>query len=342
MFIALNDKKEYIRATDANKTQRFICPGCREKVVLKNGDIKQKHFAHFKQSACATFSENETPQHLAGKLQLAIYLQQYGDVKIEAVIPEISQRPDLLMQRGKRQIAVEYQCSPISKQRLEERNNGYLSQNIKVIWILGDNYLAKKMTQGTILKFLANNELVFYTLSTEKFIHRSSFTKCDFESVRYIESTNSNLFETGKTIGKPKIDVEKQVYKLQNLILQSRVDEKLVNYLYKNNRVLLHAPIWIHKGCQFGLMIPNWQWRLLVILLLERIGTGHVVHQDILICKLSPYVIGEARFKKQQLLIMLEELEQSQFILQREQYILVKKLPAWYESVQQKLYKVRE
>ncbi|MBZ6014744.1 competence protein [Leuconostoc gelidum subsp. gelidum] len=342
MIIALNDNQEYVKAADAIKNQQFVCPGCKEKVILKSGDIKQKHFAHYAKSTCETFSENETTQHLAGKLQLAIYLQHFGDIKIEAVIPEINQRPDLLMQRGHRQIAIEYQCSPISQKKLDQRNAGYKSQNIHVIWILGNDYYVKNMTQTTILKFLMQGNLTFYLPNVEKFIHRTNFKKYDFERVSYIEKYSHQLFETVTVDDKLQINIQKQIYKLQNLLIQKRIDEKIVRYLYQRQRLLLNAPLWIHQGWHFGLSIPNWHWRMLSLLLIEYIGIGNVVHQDAFLTKLENYVLGDKEFKKQQSMSLLKEFVQKKYIVQKEQYILVKHVPLWYESIQEKLGKVRK
>lgn len=342
MIIALNDNQQYVRATDASKNQQFICPGCKEKVILKSGDIKQKHFAHYSKSTCETFSENETTQHLAGKLQLAAQLQQFGDIKIEAVIPEINQRPDLLMQSGHRQIAIEYQCSPISQRKLDQRNAGYSSQKIDVIWILGHNYYVKNMTQTTILKFLVQGQLTFYLPNIEKFSHRTNFKKYDFERVSYTEKQSHRLFETSTIDGKSRVDIHKQIYKLQNLLIQKRIDEKIVRYLYQHQRLLLNAPLWIHQGYHFGLSIPNWHWRIISLLLIEYIGVGNVVHQDIFLTKLKNYVLGNQEFKTQQAISLLTELVQRKYIVQKNQYLLVERLPLWYESMQEKLGKVRK
>nr|MWN20684.1 hypothetical protein [Leuconostoc lactis] len=67
-------------AQTAGTTGEFYCPGCLAPVYLRQGEIKQPHFAHRAGAQCHTFSDNETPQHLAGKLQLATYCQKFGQV----------------------------------------------------------------------------------------------------------------------------------------------------------------------------------------------------------------------------------------------------------------------
>lgn len=342
MLIALDTQNKYIQAHQADVQHVYRCPGCRETVHLRQGEIKQPHFAHHAGSTCQTFSENESSQHLAGKLQLAAYCQKFGDVCLEAVLPEIQQRPDILLIRENQRLAIEYQCSPISQSRLNERNAGYRQQNIQVIWILGPTYYRKNLSQRTILKFLSPKGLTFYLPNCEQFIHREHFEKQDFERVVYAERISAQLFDRSQPLQKQEVDTERQIYKLQQLVLQQRVDKQLVDYLYQQHRLLLHAPIWIHQGRTFGLTINNWQWRLQSLLLLEKIGVGHVSHQRHLIAKLKSYLLGSVTFQQQQITALLNELEQNHFIQQKGPYLLVTALPVWYGSFHQKLGQVRK
>ncbi|CAM3145919.1 competence protein CoiA [Leuconostoc rapi] len=342
MIIALNQDRKYILATEANKQQQFLCPGCQERVILRSGEINQKHFAHQNNSNCATFSENETAQHLSGKLQLASKLQPYGEIVIEAVLPEINQRPDILIKRKEKYIAIEYQCSPISQKRLDERNAGYKSQNIHVVWLLGQNYFVKNMTQKTIFKFLAQNSIRFYLPDIGKFVYRTNFVKYDFERVRYTEKYSEQLSHPKQIAQIVTTNTQKQIYKLQHLVFQKRVDEKLVRYLYESGRLLLTAPVWIHQGNTFGLLIPNWHWRLLMVLMIEHVGVGHVVHQQYIIMKLTQYLRGDVAFKYEQIALIIFDLEQRNIIFKKGQYILVRQLLTWYPSLQEKLGKVRK
>ena len=197
------------------------------------------------------------------------------------------------------------------------------------------------MIQTTILKFLVQGNLTFYLPNIKKFIHRTNFKKYDFERVSYTEKYSHHLFETVTSDGKSHVNIKKQIYKLQSLLIQKRIDEKIVCYLYQRQRLLLNAPLWIHQGWHFGLSIPNWHWRMLSLLLIEYIGLGNVVRQDVFLAKLNNYVLGDRDFKKQQSMSLLKELVRQKYIVQKEQYILVIQVPVWYESIQEKLGKVR-
>lgn len=117
---------------------RFYCLQCKEPVILKNGKINTPHFAHKRHSACAdAFSEGETEDHLQGKLQLYhFYLKKDVQPQLEAYIPDIKQRPDILIDNNQSKIAVEFQCSKIAASKMIERSAGYLQSSIIPLWIL--------------------------------------------------------------------------------------------------------------------------------------------------------------------------------------------------------------
>ena len=340
MIIACDSNKKYVRADEANKRNNYFCPGCHEKVILKNGEVKQKHFSHCAGAACVTFTENESMQHLSGKLQLASKLQYYGDVQIEAVLPEIQQRPDILLIHNHKRIAIEYQCSSISQKKLDMRNKGYFAENIHVIWILGQTYFNRTMTQGTIMKFMADNALVFYLPDKQYFVHRQHFRKPDFSRVLFVDKIDTTLFNAKVPKQRTRLNIPKQIYKLQSLILQQRVDPKLVDYLYKKNRLLMDVPVWVHGGNTFGLKVPNWYCRLITILFLEKIGQQNVVKKAELTVKLIPFLLGDNTFKRQQIAELYHDLEVHDYILQQENYILVRRLPQWKNARQQSIVKI--
>ncbi|MFY9902521.1 MAG: competence protein CoiA family protein, partial [Trichococcus sp.] len=165
MLIARNANGELIQAYQASKekgknVEEFYCPACKGKLVLKKGNIMIAHFAHRQHSDCAVFSEGETLPHLKGKQLLLEKFQSEGiAVTLECWLPELQQRPDLLLvlADGKK-IAVEYQCSPISAADLSERTLGYQRFGYEVWWICGMNYQPGgiKMTQS-IYQFLKHS-----------------------------------------------------------------------------------------------------------------------------------------------------------------------------------------
>ena len=56
---------------EASKKDKYICPDCKEDVILKKGDIKKPHFAHFSHSKCVYYDHpNESEIHKTAKYLL--------------------------------------------------------------------------------------------------------------------------------------------------------------------------------------------------------------------------------------------------------------------------------
>jgi len=119
-------------------TSKFTCPQCETPLRLKIGKVVTPHFAHIVLTNCLTsFSERESPTHLTGKQHLAEFFTRVGcTVSVEAYLPKISQRPDLLVKNKRNTFAIEFQCSVIPADDVEKRTAGYLKLKIPAIWLL--------------------------------------------------------------------------------------------------------------------------------------------------------------------------------------------------------------
>lgn len=168
---------------------------------MKKGQKKAVHFAHYK-SACNLFTEGETVAHLKGKKLLAKWEEELGySVQPEAYLSDLKQRPDVLVKRqGRNDLALEYQCAPITPKRLVERSNGYRSIGLNFFWILGQKYkLGKKLTNATAKFIRWNASLGFYLLFldpiNEKIEIDYGIQKADFLPVRYLRGYVKSLRE---------------------------------------------------------------------------------------------------------------------------------------------------
>lgn len=194
MLVAYNEKKEAIilfqlipqHDVQKLKAHSYYCPQCGESVIMKVGPIKIPHFAHKRQTACdRLFTERESVAHLSGKQQLYCWLQaKKVPVQLEATIPKLLQRPDLLAVVQKKRYAIEFQCSPISEQLFYERTAGYLSHGIHPIWILNNfpQTSARKVAPIQALKltyfqqlFIQQNGqyyyIVCYDVDSQQFVY---------------------------------------------------------------------------------------------------------------------------------------------------------------------------
>lgn len=149
MLIAVNQQTEQVsllglsqQAIEGYRKQPHYCPTCQEEVILKNGLTKQGHFAHQPQSKCQVFSEGETREHLLGKALLAQWCQRSQvSYQLEAYLSDLKQRPDLLIAK---EVAVEFQCSPLNYQRFLERTKKYHEAGYQVLWFLGRRFFLQK------------------------------------------------------------------------------------------------------------------------------------------------------------------------------------------------------
>lgn len=199
MLVALTEQGKYFVCSqelsrEDLKLQRinrkFYCLQCREKVQLKVGEIRTPHFAHIAKNKCEQmFTEGESERHLQGKLQLYKMFQHLKlQVELEPYLKELAQRPDLLVydQQGRR-FAIEFQCSPISLERLRERTNGYLSSQITPIWLFHTPlkkinnrfHVQRKTISPTLQQMIRGNDelgryIITYDPQHEQFIYFSN------------------------------------------------------------------------------------------------------------------------------------------------------------------------
>ena len=138
-------------ADEADKRRNYVCPGCQTPVTVKKGRLKQAHFAHTSLQKCQA---GESAVHLLGKLAMVDFFESIGGrVVLEPWLPEIQQRPDLLVTFDNRQVAIEFQCAPISVERVQHRTAGFAKLGLDVVWVLGPTYQQRKLQQVTLAKF---------------------------------------------------------------------------------------------------------------------------------------------------------------------------------------------
>ena len=69
---ALTPSGSYIAASGAQRGDRFVCPGCNQRISLRAGAVRQHHFAHL-----AGFGgHGETELHRLAKHRLAQLLME--------------------------------------------------------------------------------------------------------------------------------------------------------------------------------------------------------------------------------------------------------------------------
>lgn len=145
MLSALDEKGRLVSLLDEiSEKQTFTCPACHSPVRLRHGQIMCPHFAHVSLKNCDFYSENESDEHLQLKAALYQALSQSENVTVEAVLPELHQVADVLVNDN---LALEVQCSRLSEKRLRERTTSYHKAGFNVLWLLGEKlWLGERLT----------------------------------------------------------------------------------------------------------------------------------------------------------------------------------------------------
>lgn len=143
LVLATLTKSEIARLKEEKQT--FYCPVCNQPVMMKAGSQVIPHFAHHSNTKCPSNEGGEGMYHSQGKLLLYRWLKSQGlNVSLEPYLPQIHQRPDLMIHINGKWIAMEYQCARISKEEIHLRNEGYRKAGIFPIWLMGANRLSRQ------------------------------------------------------------------------------------------------------------------------------------------------------------------------------------------------------
>lgn len=304
MFVALNAKNEHITAEQAVKGKNkenvlsFFCPGCREAVFLKKGKHIQAHFAHYTQHNCSVFSEGETEEHLSGKKLLYKWFKQQNiPCQLEAYLPELKQRPDLLIWlTDQRPVAIEFQCSSLPIEKMIARTEGYQKNGYSVIWISGSKFQMKKRLTPFQYLFLNNHPsygLYFVCLNVEKerfdvYSQISSqqpsyYPKCQKAHLSLNELLSFVDFSVKKSgkLKKEKADfsfLRSHEYLIKGRVYQNPKMVAFQKYIYYHGQSLISLPREVYLPIKNEVLIrtiPHF-WKFIVLEWIEAKGIGTV------------------------------------------------------------------
>lgn len=299
MLIALDSQNHYVQADLINPKKRkgfLCCPGCRQPVYLKKGEIKIPHFSHYRVSDCGLFSEGESLEHLTGKQLLYRWFTQQGiPCKLEAYLPKLKQRPDLLIWLNQKiPVAIEFQCSFISVADMMKRTQNYQKSGYNVFWILGERFkLKRKLTVQQRLFLSYNNKLNYHLFFLDTVYQRVYIFHhlIEFERNQLLKSRVYQIALTHKKMTLEKIkdqlqkindqsyinsstEQRKELFKNHQFLAKSLhyPQSKLVKFqriLYQAHHHLLSLPIELHlpieqsviiqmEGCQWKYYVVKW------------------------------------------------------------------------------------
>lgn len=131
---ARDHQGDLVDACCAERRVDYFCLECRDKVRLRSGLYRQKHYYHLP-------GHSECRQ--SGKSLVHLRLQEWlleqlplDEAAMEAPMPAIGRIADLHWRT--KNIVFEIQCSPISGEEIKARTRDYRSLGLTVVWILHD------------------------------------------------------------------------------------------------------------------------------------------------------------------------------------------------------------
>lgn len=136
MLTANNQNNIKIYAWEASKDEVFYCPECHNEVILKQGKIREHHFAH-KVDADCPYRLGETELHLRIKREIYEALKNEPNCyrpELERVLNGV--RPDISLFIGHEPVAIEIQRSDINVDLIIQRTTRYTQLGINLLWIL--------------------------------------------------------------------------------------------------------------------------------------------------------------------------------------------------------------
>lgn len=335
MQIGMNDHHELVHIKQARFNEQYICPECSQSLIIKISQNGRPFFAHYHRSQ---YLCGESQNHELGKTQIFQWANQRGWVpQLEVYLPAIKQRPDILLQINNKQIALEYQCSPLSLAKIKARNRGYQIQGISVRWILGPRY-QRKLYFNKIAQFTQQYQnklyLYFWDSTTCRLVYRNDFATCSF---------NANWGPFWKKIR----------HQTNHLQRRRLISNSLINFAYQNGRIASCCPLFVHDiEKRWPVMQqPIMKWRLQTLLMMEKWPIG----KQVTLKYWQQWLFNQAdwlefpcldfrtveQLRLQTINDWQKSLVKSRIIIMDRETVIYRQRPHWFSSIEEKYGKIQ-
>lgn len=126
MNVAKDVNGNIIWIEDAIKGNKYFCPKCNSELIVKEGSINIKHFAHKSLKDCDSWGSEMSKWHLDWQKRFPIECRE-----VVINVGDKTHRADVCIGR----YVIEFQNSPLSCAEFDERTKFYTDAGYKVIWI---------------------------------------------------------------------------------------------------------------------------------------------------------------------------------------------------------------
>lgn len=229
MLIAKTESGERISAEVAEKGyDKYYCQMCDNKLILRKGDIKIHHFAHYPGVNCDHWWEPETELHMRMKQDICGILEKKESINIlekEYAINHVLGRliADVYVEfNDGLKIAVECQLSPKSLNEMITKTFIYSDSGIYTLWVTSSLHRSKRLEHDIRTIYYGT----LYTLSENKLFASRGLLSVghDVTDCNFTLTTDSDDL---KLIGFEGYDiVEQQVEERELLHIASPIEEK--------------------------------------------------------------------------------------------------------------------
>lgn len=201
-MLSARGKNGTIIAWDAQlKDGPFLCPGCRQKVILKKGYVNVHHFAHTQGSECpySDYHQGETTLHLRAKKEIYDTLKAHPHVsrlQLERYMGTV--RPDVSFLLGDIPVAIEVQKSAIATDAVTRRTREYTRRGIALLWIFPFDKERIRDGKGCSIPAWERYTHELYQGTVYYWISGEMLYPVHFEE--YVNETSSSLLSSGMQV----------------------------------------------------------------------------------------------------------------------------------------------
>ena len=229
-MLVAKDGAQDIFAEEACRQKQYLCPECHTPVIVRKGQVNIAHFAHIHASDCAA-SIGETAEHLVGKRQIFQWAQSRGwQPQMEYYCAAIQQRPDVLTHICGQPTVLEFQCSALSVQRLQERNAGYQQLEFNYYWLLGAPYW-RHLGRQKRAQFLQNINgrlaTLYWNTQNAQVEYQFYPRQCGRLSVAQVRSQLNSLQQHNAAV---VVDLHRQLREMGHYMIDCPIFCHIVNY----------------------------------------------------------------------------------------------------------------
>ncbi|MBR5144887.1 MAG: hypothetical protein IKW53_07545 [Clostridia bacterium] len=127
MYIALDENNNRICIDEAEKGQAYFCPVCHAPLIVRDGFLNAKHFAHMSGYCEDDWNYDMSEWHR----QMQSYFPEH---QREVVVKKgkKAHRADVLVDKT----VIEFQHSPISASEFADRNDFFVSLGYRIAWVI--------------------------------------------------------------------------------------------------------------------------------------------------------------------------------------------------------------